>query len=304
LAIISKPILDLATFARRISIEADYTARLPLGANDEIGTLNRSFNDMLEQIHQRQLARDIAELALSEREQDLRVTLNSIGDAVIVTDINGKITRMNPVAEHLTGWSFEQAQKHSLKTVFPIIDATTRKPIDNPVEKVIRTGETVFLSNHTTLVAKDGSELQIADSAAPIRNTDNKILGLILVFNDVTEQYHLREAAAKSERDLQAIMSNSPAAIYVIDNKGYFSFINQQFENFFHVRRKEVAGRTLSDIFPQDIAQILHKNNTHVLSTNQPMETEEIPFIQRRQQGICGRKSSFAEVRKWMLLEN
>ncbi|VAW68951.1 diguanylate cyclase/phosphodiesterase (GGDEF & EAL domains) with PAS/PAC sensor(s) [hydrothermal vent metagenome] len=275
-AIISKPILDLATFARRISIEADYTARLPLGANDEIGTLNRSFNDMLEQIHQRQLARDIAELALSEREQDLRVTLNSIGDAVIVTDINGKITRMNPVAEHLTGWSFEQAQKHSLKTVFPIIDATTRKPIDNPVEKVIRSGETVFLSNHTTLVAKDGSELQIADSAAPIRNTDNKILGLILVFNDVTEQYHLREAAAKSERDLQAIMSNSPAAIYVIDNKGYFSFINQQFENFFHVRRKEVAGRTLSDIFPQDIAQILHKNNTHVLSTNQPMETEEV----------------------------
>ncbi|HED36534.1 MAG TPA: response regulator [Gammaproteobacteria bacterium] len=274
--IISRPILDLAKFARKISIEADYTARLPPGANDEIGTLNRSFNDMLEQIYQRQRARDIAEIALSEREQDLHVTLNSIGDAVIVTDLNGKITRMNPVAEQLTGWSFEEAQTQSLKTVFPIIDATTRKPIDTPIEKVISTGETVFLSSHTTLIAKDGTELQIADSAAPIRNRENSILGLILVFNDVTEQYHLREAAAKSERDLQAIMNNSPAAIYVIDNRGYFSFINQQFEKFFHIRRKDVAGKMLTDVFPENVAEIMHKNNTHVLSTKQPMETEEL----------------------------
>ncbi len=274
--IISRPILDLAKFAHEISIKADYTARLPPGANDEIGTLNRSFNGMLEQIYQRQVARDIAELALSEREQDLHVTLNSIGDAVIVTDLNGKITRMNPVAEQLTGWSFEEAKRLPLKTVFPIIDATTRKPIDNPVEKVISTGEIVFLSGHTTLIAKDGTELQIADSAAPIRNKENNILGLILVFNNVTEQYHLREAAAKSERDLQAIMSNSPAAIYVIDDRGYFSFINQQFESLFRIRRKDVAGKMLSDIFPQNIADIMHENNTHVLSTKQPMETEEV----------------------------
>ncbi|VAW58799.1 diguanylate cyclase/phosphodiesterase (GGDEF & EAL domains) with PAS/PAC sensor(s) [hydrothermal vent metagenome] len=275
-AIISRPILDLANFARKISIKADYTERLPPGPNDEIGTLNRSFNDMLEQIHKRQLARDIAEQALSEREQDLVVTLNSIGDAVIVTNINGQITRMNPVAEQLTGWSFEDAREQSLKTVFPIVDASTGKPIDNPVEKVISTGETVFLSNHTTLIAKDGSQLQIADSAAPIRNRENNILGLILVFNDVTEQYHLREAAAKSERNLQSIMDNSPAAIHVIDAQGYFTFINQQFENLFHLRHEEVAGKRLSDILPLSIAQEIQNNDATVLSTEQSLETEEV----------------------------
>jgi len=136
---------------------------------------------MLEQIYQRQIARDKAEQALSEREQDLVVTLNSIGDAVIVTDVDGMVTRMNPVAEKLTGWSFEEAKEHSLKTIFPIVHASSREPIENPIEKVISSGETVFLSNHTTLIAKDGTERQIADSAAPIRNEQGNILGLILV---------------------------------------------------------------------------------------------------------------------------
>ena len=169
------------------------------------------------------------EISLQDREQNLNVTLNSIADAVITTDIVGDITRMNPVAIQLTGWSFEDAQGQSLKTVFPVINATTREPISNPVEKVLAKGETIYLSNHTTLISKDGTEYQIADSAAPIRDDDGSILGMVLVFNDVTEQYLLREAAAEGKRDLQAIIDNSPAVIYVKDTEGRYTFVNQQF---------------------------------------------------------------------------
>lgn len=274
-SIISKPILELATVAKQISIDADYTPRLPLGSNDEIGTLNIAFNNMLEQIYKRQLARDEATQALSERERDLVVTLNSIGDAVIVTDINGLVTRMNPVAEQLTGWSFEDARNKPLKTIFPILNASTREPIENPVEKVALAGETVFLSNHTTLIAKDGTERQIADSAAPIRSEDDNILGVILVFNDVTEQYHLREAAAKSKRDLQAIMDNSPTVIHVKDIHGHFTFINQQFDKLLNIERKDITGKTLHDIFPQDVADALQHNDNIVISTGQSLEAEE-----------------------------
>jgi len=154
-------------------------------------TLLASFHDV-EEAH-----RD-----LEQREKYLSLTLDSIGDAVITTDASGSITRMNPVAIQLTGWPLAEAKGRPLKTVFPIIDASTRESIENPIEKVITTGQTIYLSNHTTLIAKDGSEYQIADSAAPIRDADNNITGMVLVFNDVTEQYRLRAETWESEQRL------------------------------------------------------------------------------------------------------
>ncbi len=130
--------------------------------------------------------------ALREREQYLAITLNSIGDAVITTDIDGNVTHLNPIAEKLTGWTEKDAKGQSIKTIFPIIDASSRQPIDSPIDKIIETGEIVYLSNHTTLISRDGAEYQIADSAAPIRDKDNTIRGMVLVFNDVTEKYQLR----------------------------------------------------------------------------------------------------------------
>ncbi len=129
---------------------------------------------------------------LREREQYLAITLNSIGDAVITTDTNGNVTHLNPIAEQLTGWTEKEAKGLSIKTIFPIIDASSRQPIENPIDKIIETGEIVYLSNHTTLIRRDGAEYQIADSAAPIRDKDNNIRGMVLVFNDVTEKYQLR----------------------------------------------------------------------------------------------------------------
>jgi len=198
--IISEPILNLAEFVRKISHEGNYSHRLPTGNDDEIGTLYNAFNDLLEQIYHRQQARDKAEKTLSEREQFLSVTLNSIGDAVIVTDLDGTITRMNSVAEQLTGWTFKEAQTQLLKTVFNIVNIMDSETIESPVAKVVATGEIIFLDSNACLIAKDGTERLIADSAAPIRNNKNEILGVILVFNDVTESKRQEEQLRRSQK--------------------------------------------------------------------------------------------------------
>lgn len=214
-------------------------------------------------------------IALQEREENLSITLNSIGDAVITTDNSGCITRMNPIAEQLTGWSFNDAEKKPLKSVFNIINASSRKVIDNPVDKVLATGEIVYLSNHATLISKDGSEYQIADSAAPIRNGDDAIQGMVLVFNNVTEQYKLREIAAKSKRDLQAIMDHSPAVIYVKDVDGKYVFINQRFTELFHIAGEEIIGKEDCDIFPRGYAEKFQFNDRAVLKAGHAIESEE-----------------------------
>jgi len=137
---------------------------------------------------------------LLKSEENLSITLNSIGDAVIATDRNSVITRMNTVAEILTGWKFEEAKHSLLSDVFHIVNAHSRQIVANPVEDVIREGKIVGLANHTILIAKDGVERQIADSGAPIKNQDGVIIGAVLVFRDVTEQYKLEEQARQSQK--------------------------------------------------------------------------------------------------------
>ena len=140
-----------------------------------------------------------AEEELKVSEEKLSITLNSIGDAVIATDTLGLITHMNPTAVRLTGWSFADACNRPLTDVFRIVSALTREPSEDPVLKVLAHGEVVGLANHTALLARDGQEFQIADSAAPIRDPNGKIVGVVLVFSDVTERYKVEEALRESE---------------------------------------------------------------------------------------------------------
>ncbi len=148
------------------------------------------------------LALKQAQAELHQRENYLSLTLNSIGDAVIATDKQGNVTRMNPVAETLTGWQQKDASGHPLPDIFRIVNAQSRQPVDNPVEKVLANGQIVGLANHTVLIAKDGSEYQIADSGAPIMDEKKKILGVILVFRDITEEYRQQETLRNSQSNL------------------------------------------------------------------------------------------------------
>ncbi len=139
-----------------------------------------------------------ADVLHAERER-FRTTLTSIGDAVVVTDAQGRITLLNPVAQTLTGWSGE-ALGQPLDTVFRIVNEATRETVENPVSKVIRLGTIVGLANHTVLIAKDGSELPIDDSGAPIRDARGRIVGVVLVFRDITERRGSERALEDADR--------------------------------------------------------------------------------------------------------
>jgi len=186
--------------------------------------------------------------SLREREQDLAITLNSIGDAVIATDRKGMVSRMNPVAEELTGWTLEEAKGKSVQSIFPIVNASTRESIENPVEKVLATGETVYLSNHTTLIANDGTEYQIADSAAPIRDPNGEIQGMVLIFNDVTEQYHMREKIRSSAQHLRLYRDQTPLAAIEWNTDFQVVDWNPAAEKMFGYTLEEVKGRNFAEM--------------------------------------------------------
>src|SRR5471030_2290243 len=115
-----------------------------------------------------------------------RVTLASIGDAVITTDSEGRITFLNPVAESLTGWTLQEAERQPLGSVLRIINEESRQPVESHTVRALREGVVVGLANHTLLIAKDGKERPIDDSAAPIQDEQGKVAGVVLIFRDIT----------------------------------------------------------------------------------------------------------------------
>lgn len=136
-------------------------------------------------------------------EENFRIILDSIGDAVIVTDTEGKVVRLNPVAQRLCGWNMEEALAKPLEEIFHIVNAETGEPVENPCKQVMAKGSAVGLANHTMLISRDGRRYQIADSASPIRDDNNAIRGVVLVFRNVTEEYENRKRLRESERQLR-----------------------------------------------------------------------------------------------------
>ena len=148
-------------------------------------------------------ARDAAAKAIDEQREYLDVTLASIGDGVIVTDANGAVTFLNEVAQQLSGWSQREAKGRPCAEIFHIVNETTRTIQENPVDKVLMTGRIVGLANHTVLIRRDGSEIPIDDSGAPIRNKDGTIAGVVLVFRDFSDQKKSAEAMTTVKNELE-----------------------------------------------------------------------------------------------------
>jgi PAS domain S-box-containing protein len=181
------------------------------------------------------------------REQ-LQVTLSSIGDAVIVTDTEGRVTFLNPVAQELTGWPPQEAAGQPLECVFRIINEQTRKPVQNPVRRVLRDGVVVGLANHTVLLTRDGREMPIDDSAAPIRGEGGMVAGVVLVFRDVTEARRAVEARLR----LAAIVESSEDAIIGKDLSGIVTSWNEGAERLFGYTAAEIVGKPLALLVPPD----------------------------------------------------
>ncbi|MHC1780178.1 MAG: PAS domain S-box protein [Bacteroidales bacterium] len=182
-----------------------------------------------------------AEERLRKSEENLAITLNSIGDAVISTDVNGLVVQMNPVAEKLCGWKLADALDKPLSDVFKIINADSRQFIEDPVARVLEHGETVGLANHTVLISKDGSEYQISDSAAPIKNKMNEITGVVLVFSDVTARYESERALKESEERFRALHNASFGGITIHD-KGRIIECNQGLSEITGYSYEELTG--------------------------------------------------------------
>ncbi|QLA15398.1 PAS domain-containing hybrid sensor histidine kinase/response regulator [Desulfolutivibrio sulfoxidireducens] len=168
-----------------------------------------------------------AEEAVRESRENLSVTLRSIGDAVLATGLDGRVVRINPAAERLTGWPEEQALGQPLATVFAIVDTVSRKPSPDIVERVMRTGRVVGLANHTSLLSRDGREYQIADSAAPIHDATGAVVGVVLVFSDVTQQYRAREETRQSEKRFRTAVREAPFPILIHSEAGRVYSVNR-----------------------------------------------------------------------------
>ena len=154
------------------------------------------------------------------REQQLQVTLSSIGDAVITTDADGRVTRLNRIAEELTGWSSEEAGGRPLEEIFVIVNESTRETVDNPALRALREGITVGLANHTVLLARNGKEHPIDDSAAPIRDEFQQIAGSILVFRDVSQQREHERLLSLSENRFRKAIVHAAMPIVMHDDAG------------------------------------------------------------------------------------
>jgi len=191
--------------------------------------------------------------ALHEQREWLRVTLSSIGDAVITTDTKGSITYLNPVAVSLTGWTQEEAAGIPLELVFKIINEETRQTVENPATRALREGLVVGLANHTLLIAKDGTERAIDDSAAPIRNANGEVAGVVLVFRDVTDRREVERALRESEERFRLLVEGAEDyAIFMLDPKGNITSWNPGAERIKGYSAEEIIGQHFSCFYPPE----------------------------------------------------
>ncbi len=200
------PIILLASYADKVAA-GEEVADIPGFFYMELATLKermaqmvRALVERMEKLRAREEELRGAYELLSEEKERLAVTLRSIGDGVVTTDVQGRVVLLNWVAEELTGWSQDEAQGKRVEEVFYIVDERDGSPAENPVYKVLETGEIVTLSNHAALISRNGEIRSIADSGAPIKDEEGNILGVVLVFRDVTEKKRMQEELLKVKK--------------------------------------------------------------------------------------------------------
>ena len=200
--------------------------------------------------------RERAEERMREQRERLKVTLASIGDGVLSTDTEGKVTFINPVAAVLTGRTLEEAFGQPVQSIFRTINEKTRAPADDIVERVLKEGNVVNPANHTVLVTPDGREIPIEDSAAPIKDSEGKVLGAVLVFHDVTESRRARQALQESEKLYRSLFDNMLNGfayckmLFEGDSPKDFIYlnVNSSFEALTGLG--EVIGKKVSQVIP------------------------------------------------------
>ena len=197
----------------------------------------------------------VGKTRVTQQREVFRVTLRSIGDAVLTTNTEGRITYINEVAESLTGWSHKDALGQPLERVFQILNEVTRQPVENPATRALREGVVVGLANHTVLIKKDGNECPIDDSAAPIRDEHGYVSGCVLIFRDVSAQRLIERDKANqllTARLLASIVETSNDAIISKSLDGIIQSWNAGAERVFGFTAEEAVGRHISLVIPPE----------------------------------------------------
>jgi PAS domain S-box-containing protein len=222
----------------------DYLVKGPALEN-----LAQSVRAAIEKVRLRKTVED-QRRELERHRNQLRVTLASIGDAVIATDTEARVTFLNPVAEQLTGWSSSDAQGKPLESIFVIVNEETRLPAKNPAIAALKEGRIVGLANHTILIAKDGQEHPIDDSAAPIRDESGEVFGAVLVFRDVGERRRTEQSLLLQSR----VLENMTEGVSVADDSGYIFYTNPAEDRMFGYARGELIGKhvTMLNDYPSE----------------------------------------------------
>jgi len=221
-------------------IGTDNTARKQIEAEQQrLLEIQEKTNKQLQQ----------ANVTLRVSEEKLAVTLNSIGDAVITTDAEARVTLLNPLAEQLTGWTRLEAIGYPVEEIFHIINQENRQPATIPVMKTLALGTIQGLANHTILVARDGSECVIADSCAPISDRDGHVVGAVLVFRDVTKSYAVQQALRDQQFYTRSLIESNIDAIMTTDPSGIITDVNKQMEVLTACTRDELIGAPFKNYF-------------------------------------------------------
>jgi len=217
----------------------------------------------------REILRCNAAVTETDRQKQLlATTLSSIGDGVIVTDTEARVTFLNRAAASLTGWSSEQALGSPIADVFKIVDEQTRASVENPVAHVLRAGAVAGLTNHTLLVRKDGGVLPIDDSGAPICQPGGRLLGVVLVFRDITERHRAEEALRESEERLRNLFHQAAVGIKRLDTEGHLLQVNEKL--------CQILGYSSDELLRLSVADITHRDDL-------PQERAELARLMARE---------------------
>jgi PAS domain S-box-containing protein len=205
-------------------------------------------------------------------EQRLRTIFTSIGDGVIATDRAGRIERMNTVAEELTGWKLEEARGRPLEEVFRIVHEHTREAAENPAARVLREGRIVGLANHTMLLARDGREFVIEDSAAPIRQEDGGLEGVVLVFQNATPRRRAEQALIEREQQFQTLADNIPALCWMADATGHIFWYNSRWYAYTGTTPEAMRGWGWQSVHDPEILPTVLERWQAALASGTPFE--------------------------------
>lgn len=222
----------------------------------------RKFVEQKLRIHQQNLKELIDERTkeLKAAKEQWVTTLASIGDGVIATDEKGIITFMNFEAEFLTGWSKKEAIGLSSDKVFRIINEKTRLAAENPIDKVINEGLVVGLANHTILISREGREIPIDNSGAPIRSEDDKVIGVILIFRDISDRKKAEDALRESEQKYRSIIETANEGIWISDTNARITFLNQKMADMLGYSPEEIIGRSAFDFMDEETREMSKRN--------------------------------------------